>query len=105
MEEKKELNKILIDDTFYETNLTSSYIKRKKYIPKDPNKVFSVIPGLILEVFVKESQSVKEGDKLLILEAMKMKNSITAPLNGKVKAVNVSVNESVPKGFLLIELE
>jgi biotin carboxyl carrier protein len=105
MEEKKELNKILIDDTFYETKLTSSFIKRKKYIPKDSRKVFSVIPGLILEVFVKESQSVKEGDKLLVLEAMKMKNSITAPVNGKVKKVNVSVNASVPKGFLLIELE
>ncbi|MBL1215331.1 MAG: biotin/lipoyl-binding protein [Ignavibacteriae bacterium] len=105
MEEKNELNKILIDDTLYETNLTSSYINRKKYIPKNPKKVFSVIPGLILDVFVKEGQSVKDGDKLLVLEAMKMKNSITSPLNGKIKTVNVSQGESVPKGFLLIELE
>ena len=48
MEEKKDLNKILIDDTLYETKLTSSFINRKKYVPKDSRKIFSVIPGLIL---------------------------------------------------------
>lgn len=103
--EKKKFQKLVIDDSQYETKLTKSFINRKKYTPTDPKKVFSVIPGLILEVFVKAGQSVKSGDKLLILEAMKMKNSITAPQDGKIKTVNVSQSESVPKGFLLLELE
>ena len=103
--EKKQLQKLVIDDSQYETKLTKSFINRKKYTPIDPKKIFSVIPGLILEVFVKDGQSVKSGDKLLVLEAMKMKNSITTPQDGKIKSVNVSQGDSVPKGFLLIELE
>ena len=103
--EKKQLQKLVIDDSQYETKLTKSFINRKKYTPIDPKKIFSVIPGLILEVFVKDEQSVKSGDKLLVLEAMKMKNSITAPQDGKIKSVNVSQGDSVTKGFLLIELE
>ncbi len=105
MEDKTEFQKIVIDDTHYETKFTHSYINRKKYSPADPKKFFSVIPGLILEIFVKNGQTVKKGDKLLVLEAMKMKNYITSPLNGKIKIVNVLQNDSVPKGHLLVELE
>ena len=103
--EKKKFQKLVIDDSHYETKLTKSFINRKKYTPIDPKKIFSVIPGLILEVFVKDGQSINIGDKLLVLEAMKMKNSITAPQDGKIKSVNVSQGDSVPKGCLLIELE
>ena len=101
----EDLKKLLIDDTAYKTRLTDGFKNRKKYIPKDPKKVFSVIPGLILDVFVKEGQSVKEGDELLILEAMKMKNAITSPLTGKIKSINANAYDSVPKGFLLVEFE
>lgn len=53
------------------------------------------LPGLIVEITVKEGQSVKSGDKLLVLEAMKMENAILAPVSGVVEKILVKVGESV----------
>jgi biotin carboxyl carrier protein len=65
----------------------------------------SYIPGTICEVFVKEGQKVKEGESLLILEAMKMRNQITMPRNGKVKSIKVSQGDRIPKNHLMVEIE
>ena len=53
------------------------------------------MPGKIVKVVVEEGQSVKAGDVLLILEAMKMQNEITADADGTVKAVNVVAGQNV----------
>lgn len=63
------------------------------------------MPGLILEVSVSEGQDVKEGDALLILEAMKMENVITSPREGTVKTVDVKQGEAVEKKHVLITFE
>ena len=63
------------------------------------------MPGLVLEITVAEGQEVKEGDKILILEAMKMENSIISHTNAKIKKVNVKAGQPVEKGQKLIELE
>ncbi len=68
-------------------------------------EVKAPMPGLVLEVNVKEGQTVAEGDKLLILGAMKMENSILAHANAKIKKVAVSAGQAVDKGQVLIELE
>jgi biotin carboxyl carrier protein len=65
----------------------------------------SPMPGLILELVVSEGEEVKEGDDLLILEAMKMENVLTAPKDGIVKSIHAKQGESVEKGQLLIEME
>ena len=62
------------------------------------------MPGIILNVLVKENEQVKEGDVLLILEAMKMENSITSPKNGIIKKIKIAKSSTVEKGQLLIEL-
>jgi biotin carboxyl carrier protein len=62
------------------------------------------MPGIILSVLVKENQQVKEGETLLILEAMKMENAITCPKDAIIKNITISVNQTVDKGQLLIEL-
>ena len=69
------------------------------------NNIKAPMPGLILDVNVKEGEKVKEGDYLLVLEAMKMENSLTAPRDGVVKSVTVKVGETVEKNQLLIEME
>ncbi len=69
------------------------------------NNIKAPMPGLILDVPVKAGDVVKEGDYLLVLEAMKMENALTAPRDGVVKAVAVSKGETVDKGQLLIEME
>lgn len=69
------------------------------------NDIKAPMPGLILDVMVKEGAEVKEGDYLLVLEAMKMENTLTAPRDGVVKAISVNKGQGVEKNQLLIEME
>lgn len=66
--------------------------------------VVAPMPGTILSVNVTAGQSVKSGDVLIILEAMKMENEIKAPKDGTVSAVSVSKGESVDTGATLVTL-
>ena len=63
------------------------------------------MPGLVLEISVAAGQHVLEGDKILILEAMKMENSILIQHDAVIKRVAVKPGEAVEKGQLLVELE
>ena len=65
----------------------------------------SPMPGTILKVNVKEGDTVKAGDSVVILEAMKMENDITAPRNGVVKKLFVNEKQTVAKGEALFEVE
>lgn len=69
------------------------------------NDIKAPMPGMILEVNVEEGDEVKEGDYLLVLEAMKMENTLSAPRDGKIKSVSVEKGETVDKNQLLIEME
>ncbi|MHC5202007.1 acyl-CoA carboxylase biotin carboxyl carrier protein subunit [Myroides sp. LJL119] len=72
---------------------------------KQINSIKAPMPGLILEVNIEPGQTVKQGDNLLILEAMKMENNLTSPREGVIKAIHVSKGETVDKGLVLIEFE
>lgn len=65
----------------------------------------SPMPGTILKVNVKEGDTVKAGDSVVILEAMKMENDITAPKDGVVKKLFVNEKQTVAKGEALFEVE
>ena len=62
------------------------------------------MPGLVLEISVAVGQSVMKGEKVLILEAMKMENVIKAAGDGVVRAIHVTKGTSVDKGQILIEM-
>ena len=64
-------------------------------------KVSAPMPGTILDVRVSNGQTVKKGDILFILEAMKMENEIMAPCNGTIASVSVSKGAAVDSGALL----
>lgn len=66
--------------------------------------VSAPMPGKILAVKAKEGDSVKAGDVLLVLEAMKMENDIVAPQDGVVASINVKVGDSVESGAKLASL-
>ena len=72
---------------------------------KQVNAIKAPMPGLILEISVEVGQEVKENDPLLILEAMKMENSILSPRDGVIKSVAMTKGAAVEKGALLIEFE
>ncbi|WP_121665788.1 acetyl-CoA carboxylase biotin carboxyl carrier protein subunit [Mesonia aquimarina] len=69
------------------------------------NEIHAPMPGLILEVNVKEGDEVKEGDYLLVLEAMKMENALTAPRDAIIKSISIEKGQTVEKNQLLIEME
>lgn len=72
---------------------------------KQVNAIKAPMPGLILEISVEVGQEVKENDPLLILEAMKMENSILSPRDGVIKSITMTKGAAVEKGALLIEFE
>jgi len=104
---EQELNydSFVLDDTQYQTKISKRFQNRKLYQPKDLKKIHAFIPGNIVQIFVKVGQQVHRGDHLVVLEAMKMKNELTSPIDGKVRSVNVSEGQTVIKNQLLIELE
>ncbi len=63
------------------------------------------ITGKITSVNVKPGDTVKEGDVLCLIEAMKMENPILAPVGGKITKVNVSVGQVVEAGQLAVVIE
>ena len=66
-------------------------------------EVTAPIPGVIDSVKVKVGDTVKPGQELLVLEAMKMKNSIKATRNGKIAAIHVAVGDHVAHGAALVD--
>ena len=62
------------------------------------------MPGTVLEVHVKEGQRVREGQTLLVMEAMKMEHRIQAPKAGEVVSLNFSEGDRVDMGATLVEL-
>ena len=67
-------------------------------------KVNSPLPGVIIEVSVKEGQAVKAGQKVAVLEAMKMENEIPAPKDGTVTAIHVNKGDSVLEGAPIVSI-
>ncbi len=63
------------------------------------------MPGLILDILIKEGQSVTKNEDLIILEAMKMENILKSDGEGIVKAIHIKKGDSVDKHQILLELE
>lgn len=82
-------------------------VEKPKKIKKGSGlrKVSAPLPGTIFKIKVKEGDSVKKGDIVLVLEAMKMENNILAEKEGTIKKIIVKEGDAVLQGDLLIEIE
>jgi biotin carboxyl carrier protein len=69
------------------------------------NDIKAPMPGLIVDIKVQVGDTVKKGDTILILEAMKMENVLKASGEGKIKAIKVSAKQNVEKNQVMIEFE
>lgn len=72
---------------------------------KNISHIEAPMPGLILDIQISKGDQVKEGDALLVLEAMKMENVILSPRDGTIAKIAVSKGDAVDKKSLLIEFE
>ena len=79
--------------------------KIQKGNQKNINILKAPMPGLILDVIVKESDLVKKGDPVIILEAMKMENILSSPVDGIVKEIKVNPEQTVEKNNILIKFD
>ncbi len=99
------LESLEIGNAVYTTRLTSKFRNRINWERPDERIVKAIIPGTIQRIMVKEGDQVSAGQAMLILEAMKMRNEVLAPLEGVIRAIHVSEGEQVPKSHVLVELD
>lgn len=114
--------KVNVNGTEYEISLelmSESEVKNKAAAPAQaaaPTEVLapaaagsetiaSPMPGTILSINVQAGSTVKKGDILMVLEAMKMENEIMAPRDGKVSSVNTTKGATVETGTVLCTLD
>jgi glutaconyl-CoA/methylmalonyl-CoA decarboxylase subunit gamma len=93
---------------------TPILVRSEPAIPKSAHKfkkkisgtyeVKSPLPGNIMNVFVKENDEVKKGDKLLMYEAMKMENIIYAEKDGLIVKIRIKPGDNILEGDLLMEI-
>ena len=106
-------SKVLVDAKEYEVELkgAASAARRpaagapKRPTPGGAGAITSQMTGRIIRVDVEPGRQVKEGDLLLVIEAMKMENEVLAPAAGTVKEVAVAAGARVSEGDLLVILD
>ena len=80
-------------------------VEEKKQMVITGNAVTAPLPGRIIDIKVKVGDEVKAGQEVLVLEAMKMENSVTTDYSGKVKQILVQAGDTVATDAVLLEIE
>jgi len=98
------LDEILINpsDQDKQSNIAQNSSQRLK--ASEPGHVTTTMPGIIVDVLVKEGDKVEAGAALIITQAMKMETEIQAPISGTIKAIHISNGDSVNPDECLIEI-
>ena len=102
---------IMINGVWYSFTIeTPISFKRRKYLAKSATtskieRLSAPMPGKILDILVEENAEIKQGEAVIILEAMKMQNEIVSHVNGRVKKINIKTNDSVMKDDVMLEIE
>jgi biotin carboxyl carrier protein len=84
---------------------SQSNVSKEHLLVGDESEICAPMPGKVLKLFVKEGDEIEVKQKLVIVEAMKMENSINASRKGKVKRINFKEGDLVDTGQPIIELE
>jgi len=89
----------------YQTTYTKKFENRKPWVRPNPEELKSFIPGTVDKIVVKKKTEVKLGDELMYYTAMKMRNVIRAPFDGKVESILVKEGDRLPKGHLMMVIK
>jgi biotin carboxyl carrier protein len=103
--EAPKIQELRVNGDIYYTTFTRKYENRQPWSRPNVKEVISFIPGTIRQILVKEGETIKAEQKILVLEAMKMMNTIYSPISGKIKSILVKEGDRLPKGTVLIEFE
>lgn len=105
----EKLASIKVNGSVYKVQVTSQLDLLLKQLGMDnlaSSKIAQLkapMPGLVLNILVKEGDEVKKGDSLVVLEAMKMENIIKSPADVVIKKVEVSQGDKIEKNTVLIQ--
>ena len=89
----------VVDDKF-----ESQIVTNIKIDPKNINQIGSPLPGQVSQIFVNNEDRAIKGDKLIVIEAMKMETTIHAEKSGIIKNINVTIGSNVDSKDLLLEI-
>lgn len=70
-----------------------------------PKEVTPPMPSVVVRILVSEGAAVRKGQGLIVVTAMKMETTLSAPFGGRIKKINASVNQKVAPGDILVEIE
>jgi 3-methylcrotonyl-CoA carboxylase alpha subunit len=88
-----------------DADLTAQTRKGARDLTKLPQVITPPMPSVVVRIMVAEGDSLQRGDGVIVLTAMKMETTLTAPFPGRVAAINVSVGEKVMPGKILVDIE
>lgn len=100
-----ELNGMPRETVVVDRALGKEAVANQKADAGNPNHIAAPLPGMISEVAVKPGDEVKEGDKLVVIEAMKMLTTVSAPADGTVGEILLAKGKSADTGDLLATLQ
>ena len=100
-----ELNGMPRETIVVDKALGKEAVSNRKADPGNDNHIAAPLPGMVSEVAVKPGDPIAEGDKLVVLEAMKMLTTVSAPTGGTVKEVLIAKGKQADTGDLLVVLE
>jgi pyruvate carboxylase len=99
-----ELNGMTRETYIADKSLAAEVKKHPKADLADPRQIAAPIPGLISTIAVSVGHKVSKGDKLLMMEAMKMQTTVTAPIDGVIDQILVGISDTVESKDLLIKI-
>lgn len=105
MSEKIELKELIIGGAVYQTTFTRKFEQRVNWEAPNINMLHSFIPGTIIDIYAKPKQKLKEGEVILLLEAMKMQNQVRMPFDGEIVKIHVKKDEVIPNRYLMVEIK
>ena len=82
----------------------SAHTQGAPHVPAEPGDVVSTLGGVVESLLITIGQEIKAGDRVIVIEAMKMKTPITAHQGGKVSDILVDVGDGVQTGQVLVKL-
>ena len=105
MSEEKEMKTLVVQGAVYKTTYTRKFEERVKWETPNKNLIYSFIPGTVIDIYVKVGDKIKEGETLMLLEAMKMQNQVRMPFDGLIKKIHINKDEVIPNRHLMMEIE
>lgn len=104
VEVDKELKQIKTPKIVRKEVVAAPTEQKKPIASNGGNSIKAPLPGTILDVYVQVGDTVKAGQKLLLLEAMKMENQIDSEFDGVIKQVNVRKGDVITEGTVLVTI-